>query len=270
MMAAALPLVEDILFKGRFAGEPMGWIGLGVWAVVTVSLLYAIPRAYLEALGRFRTITAGAVASAALGFAIMVPALLLLPPATALLGLLASEIATLAWSVGGVPRTARRARVGPPARPETPGPAVRPGPRRRSPLPRGPHAARTAAAARAARGPRADAATPWGVRAPIIEARVRFCGAEAALEALVAAEEIHGVQPAVDRPHDVVHHQHHAGGAALDGRIVGGDERHHGAGLDEVDRHRHDRAAAFEHEGVQQPRLGQHLHHGGQRRDPSS
>lgn len=99
LMAAVLPLVEDVLFKGRFAGEPMGWIGLGVWAVVTLSLLYAIPRAYLEASAAFRTITAGAVASAALGFAIMVPALLLLPAATALLGLLASELATLAWSV---------------------------------------------------------------------------------------------------------------------------------------------------------------------------
>ncbi|MGH1569748.1 hypothetical protein ACRAWG_02560 [Methylobacterium sp. P31] len=100
LMAAVLPLVEDVLFKGRFAGEPMGWIGLGVWAVVTVSLLYAIPRAYLEASAAFRTITAGAVASAALGFAIMVPALLLLPAATALVGLLASELATLAWSAG--------------------------------------------------------------------------------------------------------------------------------------------------------------------------
>ncbi|MBE7204854.1 MAG: hypothetical protein INR70_44620, partial [Parafilimonas terrae] len=73
--------------------------GLGVWAVVTVSLLYAIPRAYLEASADFRTITAGAVASAAIGFAIMVPALLMLPPVTALLGLIASELATLAWSV---------------------------------------------------------------------------------------------------------------------------------------------------------------------------
>ncbi|WP_010682763.1 hypothetical protein [Methylobacterium mesophilicum] len=99
VMASALPLIEEILFKGRFAGEPMGWIGLGVWAVVTVSLLYAIPRAYLEASADFRTITAGAVASAAIGFAIMVPALLMLPPATALLGLIASELATLAWSV---------------------------------------------------------------------------------------------------------------------------------------------------------------------------
>jgi O-antigen/teichoic acid export membrane protein len=99
VMAATLPLIERVLFKGRFAGEPMGWIGLGVWAVVTMSLLYAIPRAYLEASAAFRTITAGAVASAALGFALMVPLLLLLPPATALVGLLASEIATLAWSV---------------------------------------------------------------------------------------------------------------------------------------------------------------------------
>ena len=110
VMAATLPLIEQVLFKGRFAGEPMGWIGLGVWAVVTVSLLYAMPRAYLEASAAFRTITAGAVASAALGFALMVPLLLVLPPASALLGLLASEIATLAWSVWAVLRLARAPR----------------------------------------------------------------------------------------------------------------------------------------------------------------
>lgn len=106
-MAALLPLIEQILFKNRFADEPLGWIGLGVWAVVTVSLLYALPRAYLEASAAFRTITAGAVASAALGFALMVPALLLLPAATALLGLLASEIVTLAWSVNAFRTLAR-------------------------------------------------------------------------------------------------------------------------------------------------------------------
>lgn len=115
-MAALLPLIEQVLFKGRFAGEPLGWIGLGVWAVVTVSLLYALPRAYLEASAAFRTITAGAVASAALGFALMVPALLLLPAATALLGLLASEIATLAWSVAAFQRLARGLRSGRSAR----------------------------------------------------------------------------------------------------------------------------------------------------------
>lgn len=115
LMAAALPLIEDILFKGRFTDQPMGWIGLGVWAVVTVSLLYAIPRAYLEASAAFRTITAGAVASAALGMAVMVPILLLLmPPATALVGLLSSEVATLVWSVSAFRTLARHPR---PARP---------------------------------------------------------------------------------------------------------------------------------------------------------
>ncbi|CAA2158024.1 hypothetical protein MBRA_03371 [Methylobacterium brachiatum] len=110
VMAATLPLIEQVLFKGRFAAEPMGWIGLGVWAVVTTSLLYAIPRAYLEASAAFRTITAGAVASAALGFALMVPLLLLMPPDTALLGLLASEIATLIWSVGAFRASSRGGR----------------------------------------------------------------------------------------------------------------------------------------------------------------
>ncbi|MCJ2058286.1 hypothetical protein MKL09_17225 [Methylobacterium sp. J-048] len=120
VMAATLPLIEQVLFKGRFAGEAMGWIGLGVWAVVTTSLLYAIPRAYLEASAAFRTITAGAVASAALGFALMVPLLLLLPPATALLGLLASEIATLVWSVGAFRRLAGGPRAEEAAAPESP------------------------------------------------------------------------------------------------------------------------------------------------------
>ncbi|MBP1182325.1 hypothetical protein [Methylobacterium sp. PvR107] len=114
-MAALLPHIEQVLFKGRFAGAPLGWIGLGVWAVVTVSLLYALPRAYLEAAAAFRTITAGAVASAALGFALMVPALLLLPAATALLGLLASEIATLAWSVNAFRSLARASHAAPSA-----------------------------------------------------------------------------------------------------------------------------------------------------------
>lgn len=111
IMAATLPLIEQVLFKGRFAGEAMGWIGLGIWAVVTTSLLYAIPRAYLEACAAFRTITAGAVASAALGFALMVPLLLMLPPATALLGLLASEIATLVWSVAAFRRLSGKLQV---------------------------------------------------------------------------------------------------------------------------------------------------------------
>jgi O-antigen/teichoic acid export membrane protein len=114
-MAALLPLIEEILFKGRFADAPLGWIGVGVWAVVTVSLLYALPHAYLEASAAFRTITAGAVASAALGFALMVPALLLLPAATALLGLLASEIATLAWSVNAFRSLARMSHAAPSA-----------------------------------------------------------------------------------------------------------------------------------------------------------
>lgn len=109
LMAAALPAIEHVLFKGRFAGEPMRWIGLVVWAAVMLAQLYAVPRAFLEASAAFRTITVGAVGSAALGFSIMIPLLLLMPPATALAGLLASEIATLAWSV-----IAFRARSRPP------------------------------------------------------------------------------------------------------------------------------------------------------------
>ena len=87
------------MFKGQFVGEPMGWIGFVVWGIVTLALLYTIPRAFLEASAAFRTITEVAIASAVLGFVIMVPALMLLPSAYALLGLAVSEAVTLACSV---------------------------------------------------------------------------------------------------------------------------------------------------------------------------
>lgn len=99
MMLVVLPTIETVLFKGRFDGEPMGWIGLGVWSIVTLALLYTIPRAFLEASAAFRTITEIAVVSAVLGFVITLPALVLLPSAYALLGLAASEALTLWLSV---------------------------------------------------------------------------------------------------------------------------------------------------------------------------
>lgn len=105
----ALPLIEQVLFKGRFGQEPMAWIGLGIWAVTTISLLYAIPRTYLEASAAFRSIAWGAVGAALLGFSIMIPMLLSLPSHTALLGLIASELASCLWYVLNFRRLARRA-----------------------------------------------------------------------------------------------------------------------------------------------------------------
>jgi O-antigen/teichoic acid export membrane protein len=94
-----LPQIEHYLFKGRFAHEPMGWIGFGIWAVVTVSLIYAIPRAYLEASAAFKGIATGALVSAIIGFAVMIPLVLTMPPAFAIAGLIASEMAVAAYSV---------------------------------------------------------------------------------------------------------------------------------------------------------------------------
>ncbi|UMY15558.1 hypothetical protein MMB17_12345 [Methylobacterium organophilum] len=108
-MWGLLPLIEHSLFKGRFSHEPMNWIGFGVWSVVTISLLYAIPRAYLEASAAFRTIAWGAIAAAILGFAIMIPILLTRPAPFALTGLAASELATFLWSARHFRRLARRA-----------------------------------------------------------------------------------------------------------------------------------------------------------------
>jgi O-antigen/teichoic acid export membrane protein len=99
LMLMALPAIEEVLFKGRFADEPMGWIGFATWSAVTLALLYAVPRTFLEASAAFRTITEVALVSALLGFAIMVPILAWLPSAYALLGLTASEALTLLLSV---------------------------------------------------------------------------------------------------------------------------------------------------------------------------
>ena len=97
-MWAALPIIESHLFKGRFSHEPMAGIGFGVWCVVTMALLYAIPRAFLEASAAFRVIAAGALVSAVVGFLIMVPLLLTMAPPFALIGLAVSECVTALWS----------------------------------------------------------------------------------------------------------------------------------------------------------------------------
>ncbi|WP_375457164.1 lipopolysaccharide biosynthesis protein [uncultured Methylobacterium sp.] len=107
-MWTALPIIEHYLFKGRFLHEPMAGIGFGVWCVVTTALLYAIPRAFLEASAAFRVIAAGALVSAGIGFLIMVPLLLILPPAFALIGLAVSELATALWSARAFRHTSRR------------------------------------------------------------------------------------------------------------------------------------------------------------------
>ncbi len=96
-MLVALPMIELHLFKGRFEHEPMNWIAAGVWGAMLVSLLYAIPRAYLEACGAFRTIAWGSATAFVIGACIMVPVLLTLPSAFALLGLIASEAFILLW-----------------------------------------------------------------------------------------------------------------------------------------------------------------------------
>ena len=109
LMLFALPAIESVLFKGRFESDPMGWIGVAIWSIITLAQLYGIPRAFLEASGAFRTITGIAAASAALGFVVMIPALKLLPSAYALLGLSLSEAMTLLLSLRAFRYRARSA-----------------------------------------------------------------------------------------------------------------------------------------------------------------
>ena len=61
-------------------------------------------------------------------------------------------------------------------------------------------------------------------------------GGEAPLEILAAAQKINFGQAMVERPLDIVHHQHHARRGALIFGIIGGDESHHRAVLLEIDR----------------------------------
>ncbi len=96
-MLLMLPLIERHLFANRFDHEPMGWIAAGIWLLMLVSLLYAIPRAFLEAAGSFRTIAWGSGIGLVISFSIMIPILLTLPSAFALIGLIASETFVLLW-----------------------------------------------------------------------------------------------------------------------------------------------------------------------------
>jgi O-antigen/teichoic acid export membrane protein len=96
-MLLTLPLIERYLFGGRFDHEPMGWIAAGIWMMMLLSLLYAIPRAFLEATGTFRAIAWGSGIGLVISYAIMVPLLLTMPSAFAILGLIASEGFVLIW-----------------------------------------------------------------------------------------------------------------------------------------------------------------------------
>jgi len=91
-------------------------------------------------------------------------------------------------------------------------------------------------------------------------------GGEAPLEVLAAAEEIDQRQALVDRPLDVVHHQHHARRGPLMVRVIGGDERHHPVALHQIDRDRDDAIAAFEQEDTQDAEFRHHADERGESR----
>lgn len=94
-LLAFLPLIEHRLFSGQFSAEPMTLIAGLAWLIVSVSLLHAPFRVYLETILAFRTLAAVAAISAALGAIVVVGLLLVAAPAWSLFGVLMSEMVVL-------------------------------------------------------------------------------------------------------------------------------------------------------------------------------
>ncbi|CAO4176689.1 hypothetical protein [Methylorubrum populi] len=94
-LAAGLGLIEQHLFAGRFAGEPLGLIALTVWATVTGAMLYAAPKTLLETRRAFRSLAWTALASAVFGMALITALIVLVSPAWSMAGVAASEFVVL-------------------------------------------------------------------------------------------------------------------------------------------------------------------------------
>ena len=97
LVALAFPLVEGQLLAGRFAGEPLAPIAAFVWLTVLASLLYAAPKTLLETRRAFPELARMALASAALGMALVAILLVAAAPAWSMAGVAASELLVLVW-----------------------------------------------------------------------------------------------------------------------------------------------------------------------------
>ena len=102
VLATLLPVIESRLFAGRFADAPLGLIAGLVWVTVTITLLYAAPKTLLETLRAFRELATVALASAAVGIALVGAVLLYASPAWSLVGVAASEAVILAYCLRAI------------------------------------------------------------------------------------------------------------------------------------------------------------------------
>lgn len=94
-LAALFTPIEDRLFAGRFAGEPLGLIAATVWLTVTVTMLYAAPKTLLETRRAFRNLAGTALASACIGMALIALLIVYGSPAWSMAGVALSEMVVL-------------------------------------------------------------------------------------------------------------------------------------------------------------------------------
>ncbi len=95
LLLAFLPVIEQRLFSGQFAGQPMTLIACLAGLIIAVSLLHAPFRVYLETTLAFRRLAAIAAVSAGAGSVVVVVLLLVAAPAWSLFGVLLSEFVVL-------------------------------------------------------------------------------------------------------------------------------------------------------------------------------
>lgn len=99
---AGWDLVRARIFGPGFAEEPMGLITVLGWAIAFAYLAAAMPKALMEAAGRFQAVATATLASAGIGVAAVSGLLLTAGAAWSLAGVLAAEIVSLVlfWVAG--------------------------------------------------------------------------------------------------------------------------------------------------------------------------
>ena len=91
-MVPAFPLLTHRLLDGRFETAPLNGIAFGIWAIASVSVLYSVPKTFLETTQGFRRISMVSAFGASVGIPLVALIVWTTTPAWSLIGTTLSEL----------------------------------------------------------------------------------------------------------------------------------------------------------------------------------
>ena len=91
-MVVAFPLLTQRLLEGRFGAAPLNGIAFGIWAIASTSVLYSVPKTFLETTQDFRRISMVSALGASFGIPLVALIVWTTTPAWSLIGTTLSEL----------------------------------------------------------------------------------------------------------------------------------------------------------------------------------